>query len=55
MPCRWKRAQLVARCEFSGFMRTHIDHLVLWPFVLDKARQPEWKEGSEWQQEFQLD
>jgi carbamoyltransferase len=40
---------------YRCFMRTHIDHLVLWPFVLDKARQPKWKEGSEWQQEFQLD
>jgi carbamoyltransferase len=40
---------------YQCFMRTHIDHLVLWPFLLDKVRQPEWKEGSEWQQEFQLD
>jgi carbamoyltransferase len=37
------------------FMRTHIDHLVLGPFLLDKAAQPAWKETSEWQQEFQLD
>jgi carbamoyltransferase len=37
------------------FMRTHIDALVLGPFVLDKCAQPEWKETKAWQQEFQLD
>jgi carbamoyltransferase len=37
------------------FMRTNIDHLVLGPFLLDKTRQPEWKEGGDWRQEFQLD
>jgi carbamoyltransferase len=37
------------------FMRTHIDHLVLGPFLLDKTAQPAWKETSSWQQEFQLD
>ncbi len=37
------------------FMRTHIDYLVLGPFLLDKTRQPEWKEQSDWRQEFQLD
>ncbi|MEO8030676.1 MAG: carbamoyltransferase [Gemmatimonadota bacterium] len=37
------------------FMRTHIDCLVLGPFVLDKKAQPEWKEGDQWKQEFQLD
>jgi carbamoyltransferase len=37
------------------FMRTHIDYLVLGPFLLDKTRQPEWKETSDWRQEFQLD
>ncbi len=40
---------------YRCFMRTHLDHLVLWPFLLDKTGQPEWKETSEWQQEFQLD
>jgi carbamoyltransferase len=40
---------------YRCFMRTHIDHLVLGPFVLDKTAQPAWKETSEWQQEFQLD
>ena len=40
---------------YRCFMRTHIDVLVIGPFVLEKAAQPEWKETSQWQQEFQLD
>jgi carbamoyltransferase len=40
---------------YQCFMRTHIDHLVLGPFILDKTAQPEWKETGAWQQEFQLD
>jgi carbamoyltransferase len=40
---------------YRCFMRTHIDYLVLGPFLLDKAAQPQWKETSEWQKEFQLD
>ncbi len=40
---------------YQCFMRTHIDYLVLGPFLLDKAEQPEWKETQEWQREFQLD
>jgi carbamoyltransferase len=40
---------------YQCFMRTHIDHLVLGPFMLSKAEQPEWKETKAWQQEFQLD
>jgi len=40
---------------YRCFMRTHIDYLVLGPFLLDKAQQPEWKESGEWQREFQLD
>jgi carbamoyltransferase len=40
---------------YRCFMRTHLDYLVLWPFLLDKTRQPAWKEGTEWQQQFQLD
>jgi carbamoyltransferase len=40
---------------FQCFMRTHIDYLVLGPFLLSKVAQPEWKEGAEWQKEFQLD
>jgi carbamoyltransferase len=37
------------------FMRTHIDYLVLGPFLLDKTRQPAWEEKADWRQEFQLD
>ncbi len=37
------------------FMRTHIDHLVLGTFLLDKTDQPEWKETSDWRTQFQLD
>jgi carbamoyltransferase len=40
---------------YQCFMRTHIDHLVLYPFVLDKAAQPEWKETEDWRSAFQLD
>jgi len=40
---------------YRCFMRTHIDVLVLGPFVLEKPAQPEWKETQSWQQEFQLD
>jgi carbamoyltransferase len=40
---------------YRCFMRTHIDVLVLGPYVLEKPAQPEWKETQSWQQEFQLD
>ena len=40
---------------YRCFMRTNIDVLVLGPYVLEKDGQPEWKETSKWQQEFQLD
>jgi carbamoyltransferase len=40
---------------YRCFMRTHIDHLVLGPFLLDKTKQPEWKETEKWQDTFQLD
>jgi carbamoyltransferase len=40
---------------YRCFMRTHLDHLVLGPFLLDKPGQPEWKESGNWQREFQLD
>lgn len=40
---------------YRCFMRTHIDYLVLGPFLLDKAMQPEWKEVKDWRSEFQLD
>ena len=37
------------------FRRTHIDYLVMWPFILDKARQSEWSETEQWRTTFQLD
>jgi carbamoyltransferase len=40
---------------YRCFMRTHLDFLVLGPFLLGKAEQQEWKEPTEWQHEFQLD
>ncbi len=40
---------------YRCFMRTNIDYLVLWPYLLDKKGQPEWKEEGDWRSEFQLD
>jgi len=40
---------------YQCFMRTHIDYLVVGPFLLDKAAQPAWKETADWKREFQLD
>ena len=40
---------------FRCFMRTHIDHLVMGSYLVDKGNQSGWKETTEWQQEFQLD
>jgi len=40
---------------YRCFMRTHIDTLVLYPFLLDKESQSEWKETENWQKEFELD
>ena len=40
---------------YRCFMRTHIDHLVLWPFILDKTEQPTWTDTAQWRDEFQLD
>ncbi|MGH7753926.1 MAG: carbamoyltransferase family protein, partial [Gemmatimonadales bacterium] len=40
---------------YRCFRRTHLDTLVLWPFLLDKAEQGPWEESSQWQQEFTLD
>jgi carbamoyltransferase len=40
---------------YRCFMRTHIDYLVLGPFLLDKKGQPTWTETEEWRREFQLD
>jgi carbamoyltransferase len=43
------------RDAHTCFMRTHIDALVLGPFMLYKTEQPEWKEAGDWRREFQLD
>ena len=40
---------------YRCFQRTHIDCLVLGPFLLDKTKQAQMLEGTEWQKEFQLD
>jgi carbamoyltransferase len=40
---------------YRCFMRTHIDVLVLGPFVLMKEDQPTREEDLAWQKEFQLD
>jgi carbamoyltransferase len=40
---------------YRCFMRTHIDNLVLYPFILEKGAQPEWKESEDWRSRFQLD
>ena len=37
------------------FMRTHIDALVLGPYLLHKEEQDEWKETEDWRWQFQLD
>ncbi len=41
--------------SYRCFMRTHIDYLVVGPFLLAKEDQPEWEEEGDWRQEFQLD
>jgi carbamoyltransferase len=40
---------------YRCFMRTHIDNLVLGPFLLEKEAQPAWKEAVDWKSEFRLD
>ncbi len=40
---------------YRCFMRTHIDYLVLWPFLLDKKEQPAWREEGDWRTEVPLD
>jgi carbamoyltransferase len=40
---------------YRCFMRTHIDYLVLGPYLLAKSAQPEWNERTDWKREFQLD
>ncbi|HET7585374.1 MAG TPA: carbamoyltransferase [Gemmatimonadaceae bacterium] len=41
---------------YRCFMRTNIDYLVLWPFLLAKSEQPEWhEEGEDWRTAIPLD
>jgi carbamoyltransferase len=40
---------------YRCFMRTHIDYLVLGPFLLDKRTQPSRAETRDWRRDFQLD
>jgi carbamoyltransferase len=40
---------------YRCFMRTHIDHLVLGPYLLDKSAQSGKEESDAWKLEFQLD
>jgi carbamoyltransferase len=37
------------------FMRTHMDYLVLGPYLLYKNEQPELKEATDWRKQFELD
>jgi len=40
---------------YTCFMRTEMDHLVMGPFLLDKADQPEWVEETDWREQIELD
>ncbi len=40
---------------YACFMRTEMDHLVMGPFILDKADQPAWHEEGDWRSRFELD
>ncbi|MEO8620106.1 MAG: carbamoyltransferase C-terminal domain-containing protein, partial [bacterium] len=40
---------------YRCFLRTHIDCLVLGPYLLEKTKQVQLDEDTEWQKEFQLD
>jgi carbamoyltransferase len=40
---------------YACFMRTEMDYLVLWPFLLDKRNQPEWTEEEDWRSSLELD
>ena len=40
---------------YRCFMRTHMDYLVVGPYLLDKKEQPSFKEDKDWREEFQLD
>lgn len=40
---------------YRCFMRTEMDYLVMENFLLVKDHQPDWKEASDWKEEFALD
>ncbi len=40
---------------YTCFMRTDMDYLVLGNILLDKKKQPEWKEAIDWRKQFELD
>jgi len=40
---------------YTCFMRTHLDALVLGPYLLHKDEQDTWKETEDWRWQFQLD
>lgn len=40
---------------YTCFMRTAMDYLVMWPFLLDKRTQPKWSEEEDWRSILELD
>ncbi|MCA9739886.1 MAG: hypothetical protein KC645_19830, partial [Gemmatimonadetes bacterium] len=40
---------------YRCFMRTHMDHLVVGPFLLSKEGQPAWTEEVDWRTDIPLD
>lgn len=40
---------------YTCFMRTNMDYLVLGSCVLDKKKQPEWKDAVDWKKQYELD
>jgi carbamoyltransferase len=41
--------------SYRCLMRTNIDYLVLWPYLLSKTEQPAWREEGDWRTEVPLD
>ena len=40
---------------YKCFRRTEMDTLAIGPFILEKARQPEWVDSDAWREEFTTD
>lgn len=40
---------------YRCFMRTEMDYLVLGPYILDKRKQPPWREKANWRLDYVLD